>query len=66
MTFTIASPAEHTALQTNLKELLRERDYLKTLTRERNQLTHNKKTARGTRRHGRWNCRARSFGCAGS
>ncbi len=42
VTFTIASPAEHTALQTNLKELLRERDYLKTLTRERNQLTHNK------------------------
>ena len=42
VTFTVASPAEHAALQTNLKELLRERDYLKTLTRERNQLTHNK------------------------
>ena len=42
VTFTVASPAEHAALQTNLKELLRERDYLKTLTRERNQITHNK------------------------
>ncbi|MDI3275831.1 toxin VasX [Pseudomonas sp. AL03] len=42
VTFTVATPAEYTALQTNLKELLRERDYLKTLTRERNQLTHNK------------------------
>jgi hypothetical protein len=42
VTFTVASPAEHAALQTNLKEMLRERDYLKTLTRERNQLTHNK------------------------
>ncbi|KAA0979145.1 toxin VasX [Pseudomonas sp. ANT_J28] len=45
VTFTVASPAEHAALQTNLKELLRERDYLKTLTRERNQLTHNKNRA---------------------
>jgi hypothetical protein len=42
VTFTVASPAEHAALQTNLKELLRERDYLKTLTRERSQITHNK------------------------
>ncbi|MGF6130710.1 hypothetical protein QF019_005949 [Pseudomonas frederiksbergensis] len=42
VTFTVASPAEHAALQTTLKELLRERDYLKTLSRERNQLTHNK------------------------
>jgi hypothetical protein len=42
VTFTVASPAEHAALQTTLKELLRERDYLNTLTRERNQLTHNK------------------------
>ncbi|MHC8368550.1 toxin VasX [Pseudomonas sp. ZT5P21] len=42
VTFTVASPAEHAALQTTLKELLRERDYLKTLIRERNQLTHNK------------------------
>ena len=42
VTFTVATPAEQAALQTNLKELLRERDYLKTLTRERNQLTHNK------------------------
>ena len=51
VTFTVATPAEHAALQTNLKEILRERDYLKTLTRERNQITHNKnrqghKTAR--------------------
>ena len=42
VTFTVASPAEHAVLQTTLKELLKERDYLKTLTRERNQLTHNK------------------------
>lgn len=42
VTFTVASPAEHAALQSNLKEMLRERDYLKTLTRERNQITHNK------------------------
>jgi hypothetical protein len=42
VTFTVASPAEQAALHTNLKELLKERDYLKTLTRERNQLTHNK------------------------
>ncbi|MHC8354562.1 toxin VasX [Pseudomonas sp. LB3P81] len=42
VTFTVASPAEHAALQTHLKDMLSERDYLKTLTRERNQLTHNK------------------------
>ncbi|MDZ4328445.1 MAG: toxin VasX [Pseudomonas sp.] len=42
VTFTVASPAEHGALQTVIKEMLRERDYLKTLTRERNQITHNK------------------------
>ena len=42
VTFTVASPAEHAALQTQLKELLRERDYLQVLTRERNQITHNK------------------------
>lgn len=42
VTFTVASPAEHAALQSNLKEIIRERDYLKTLTRERNQITHNK------------------------
>ncbi|WP_231987111.1 hypothetical protein [Pseudomonas prosekii] len=42
VTFTVATAAEHAALQTNLKEILRERDYLKTLTRERNQITHNK------------------------
>jgi len=42
VTFTVASPAQHTALQTTIKEVLRERDYLKTLNRERNQLTHNK------------------------
>ncbi|PNG40993.1 hypothetical protein A1354_12540 [Pseudomonas asplenii] len=51
VTFTVASPAEQTALQTAIKEVLREREYLKTLNRERNQLTHNKnrqghKTAR--------------------
>jgi hypothetical protein len=34
-------------LHTNLKELLSERDYLKTLTRERNQFTHNKNLADG-------------------
>ncbi|MEB0046804.1 MULTISPECIES: toxin VasX [unclassified Pseudomonas] len=42
VTFTVATPAEHTALQANLKEILSERDYLKTLTRERNQINHNK------------------------
>ena len=42
VTFTVASPAEHAALQTQLKEMLRERDYLQVLTRERNQITHNK------------------------
>jgi hypothetical protein len=51
VTFTVASPAEQTALQGAIKEVLREREYLKTLNRERNQLTHNKnrqghKTAR--------------------
>ncbi|MHC8299514.1 toxin VasX [Pseudomonas sp. ZS1P83] len=42
VTFTVASPAEHGALQTAIKEMLRERDYLKTLSRERSRLTHNK------------------------
>ncbi|WP_338801345.1 toxin VasX [Pseudomonas sp. RSB 5.4] len=42
VTFTVASPAEQAALQTVIKELLREREYLKTLNRERNQITHNK------------------------
>jgi hypothetical protein len=51
VTFTVASPAEQTALQGAIKEVLREREYLKTLNRERNQITHNKnrqghKTAR--------------------
>ncbi|VVN49073.1 hypothetical protein PS619_06223 [Pseudomonas fluorescens] len=51
VTFTVASLAEQTALQTAIKEVLREREYLKTLNRERNQITHNKnrqghKTAR--------------------
>ncbi|VVN48620.1 hypothetical protein PS681_06098 [Pseudomonas fluorescens] len=51
VTFTVASPAEQTALQGTIKEVLREREYLKTLNRERNQITHNKnrqghKTAR--------------------
>jgi hypothetical protein len=51
VTFTVASPAEQTALQGAIKEVLGEREYLKTLNRERNQLTHNKnrqghKTAR--------------------
>ncbi|VVO35043.1 hypothetical protein PS718_05297 [Pseudomonas fluorescens] len=51
VTFTVASPAEQTALQTAIRDVLRERDYLKTLNRERNQITHNKnrqghKTAR--------------------
>ncbi|WP_426155386.1 toxin VasX [Pseudomonas sp. TSRC2-2] len=51
VTFTVSTPAEQSALQTSIKEVLRERDYLKTLNRERNQLTHNKnrqghKTAR--------------------
>lgn len=51
VTFTVSTPAEQTALQTTIKEVLRERAYLKTLNRERNQLTHNKnrqghKTAR--------------------
>ncbi|VVQ25977.1 hypothetical protein PS925_06031 [Pseudomonas fluorescens] len=42
VTFTVASPAEQSALQGAIKEVLREREYLKTLNRERNQLTHNK------------------------
>lgn len=42
VSFTVASPAEQSALQTAIKEVLREREYLKTLNRERNQLTHNK------------------------
>ncbi|MFJ2282173.1 hypothetical protein ACIOUG_13635, partial [Pseudomonas sp. NPDC087803] len=42
VTFTVASPTEQAALQTTIKEVLREREYLKTLNRERNQLTHNK------------------------
>ncbi|MGG7675062.1 toxin VasX [Pseudomonas sp. WC2] len=42
VTFTVASPAEQSALQAAIKELLREREYLKTLNRERNQITHNK------------------------
>ncbi|MCU1761191.1 hypothetical protein NTD84_15895 [Pseudomonas sp. 14P_8.1_Bac3] len=42
VTFTVASPAEHAALQSNLKEVLSGRSYLKTLTRERNRITHNK------------------------
>nr|WP_285413779.1 hypothetical protein [Pseudomonas sp. lyk4-40-TSB-59a] len=51
VTFTVASPAEQSALQTVIKEVLREREYLTTLNRERNQITHNKnrqghKTAR--------------------
>ncbi|WP_461241241.1 hypothetical protein M1D58_17550 [Pseudomonas sp. R4-76] len=51
VTFTVSTPAEQTALQATIKETLREREYLKTLNRERNQLTHNKnrqghKTAR--------------------
>jgi hypothetical protein len=51
VTFTVSTPAEQAALQATIKEVLRERDYLKTLNRERNQLNHNKnrqghKTAR--------------------
>ncbi|SCZ30029.1 MULTISPECIES: toxin VasX [Pseudomonas] len=51
VTLTVASPAEQSALQTVIKEVLREREYLTTLNRERNQITHNKnrqghKTAR--------------------
>lgn len=42
VTFTVASPAEQSALQGAIKEVLREREYLKTLNRERNQITHNK------------------------
>ncbi|WP_227232969.1 hypothetical protein [Pseudomonas sp. IAC-BECa141] len=42
VTFTVASPAEQSALQTAIKEVLREREYLMTLNRERNQITHNK------------------------
>ncbi|MCF4996890.1 hypothetical protein GIW70_14870 [Pseudomonas syringae] len=51
VTFTVASAAEHSALQSAIKEVLREREYLMTLNRERDRLTHNKnrqghKTAR--------------------
>ncbi|MHC8389251.1 toxin VasX [Pseudomonas sp. MDT2-39-1] len=42
VTFTVATPAEHAALQTDIKDVLRERAYQKSLTRERNRLTHNK------------------------
>ncbi len=57
VTFTVSTPAEQAALQATIKEVLRERDYLKTLNRERNQLTHNKnrqghKTARAVELQG--------------
>ncbi|MCF4995450.1 hypothetical protein GIW70_12685 [Pseudomonas syringae] len=42
VTFTVTTPAEHAALQTDIKDMLRERGYLKSLTGERNRLTHNK------------------------
>ncbi|NUT75915.1 hypothetical protein HNO86_12765 [Pseudomonas sp. C1C7] len=42
VTFTFATPAEQAALQSEIKELLSERDYLKMLVRERGRLTHNK------------------------
>ena len=42
VTFTVATPGEHTALQSDLKDVLSERAYLKSLTQERNRLTHNK------------------------
>jgi hypothetical protein len=42
VTFTVATPAEHAALQTDIKDVLRERAYQKSLTSERNRLTHNK------------------------
>ncbi|ALI03923.1 hypothetical protein C1Y08_00170 [Pseudomonas sp. FW306-02-F02-AA] len=45
VTFTIAIPGEHAALQTDIKDVLRERGYLKDLTVERKQLTHNKNQA---------------------
>ncbi|MFJ7312134.1 hypothetical protein ACIQVE_05095 [Pseudomonas sp. NPDC098747] len=45
VTFTVATPAEHVALQTDIKDLLRERADLKSLSSERNRLTHNKKLA---------------------
>jgi hypothetical protein len=57
VTFTVANPAEHAALHITLKDLLSERDYLKTLTRERQQITRNKnlqgnKTARAVELQG--------------
>nr|WP_256214765.1 hypothetical protein [Pseudomonas sp. H1h] len=45
VTFTVATPAEHKALQTDIKDLLRERADLKLLNNERNRLTHNKNLA---------------------
>jgi hypothetical protein len=45
VTFTVATPAEHAALQTDIKDVLRERAELKSLTKERNRLTHNKNLA---------------------
>ncbi|VVM63088.1 hypothetical protein PS662_01401 [Pseudomonas fluorescens] len=42
VTFTVATPAEHAALQTDIKDVLSERAYQESLTRERNRLTHNK------------------------
>jgi len=42
VTFTVATPAEHAALQTDIKDVLSERAYQKSLTSERNRLTHNK------------------------
>ncbi|TPG87475.1 toxin VasX [Pseudomonas mandelii] len=45
VTFTIATPGEHAALQTDIKDVLRERAYQKSLTSERNRLTHNKNQA---------------------
>ncbi|MCP1518314.1 hypothetical protein J2Y74_002624 [Pseudomonas migulae] len=45
VTFTVATPAEYTALQTDIKDVLRERAYQKSLTSERNRLTHNKNQA---------------------
>ena len=41
-TFTVASAAEQSALQSTIKELLSEREYLTGLNRERGRLTHNK------------------------
>jgi len=41
-TFTVASPAEHEALNWKIKYVLSERAYLTDLNRQRNRLTHNK------------------------